>query len=482
MPFTSSTFLPPLLNPVTGREIMFLYTPNTSLSALPLRPKYGTQELGEILTQQYPPIFHAATNVPAFIRALTHMPNLRHLTITCSGQDPSHRYRRDAVDYALISLRIAVERAPMLFLEKLTLDNIHPAGLLYLRHMPSIGCSPAAGRRWNQVKKLSIRVQAWDMHGRDPGLDHLKILEAYVRTFAHGLEKLSIGWVGRKGPFPLTLGAHALFAPPRKTGKLFGEVTSPMSPLPARPQREAIVFPTLRHLRVQDMEMTEQQVANLIHHHRHSVREFDFKDVVLSDGGSWHEALAPLTRMSGSDAWSSQKTSSGGDSCKSCHERVDVMDTAPAMDCETVMCKVPRTSVVVTKRRRRKVHRKRRHDEESTSKPGPEMVVAPLRSQRQPLIELLQPLVLLPPVQGVQRNIQQDNLLQELADDVDRRVSTLRKAKEVVLAKLNTQFCKRADRKGDIRELLKNSPLSKSRIWGGPRDRSELCPILFSRY
>ncbi|CRK35497.1 hypothetical protein BN1708_019781, partial [Verticillium longisporum] len=66
------------------------------------RPKYANTELGEILTQQYPPLFHAATNVPSFINALAHVPNLRHLTLRTPGQDPRERYRRDAVDYALI--------------------------------------------------------------------------------------------------------------------------------------------------------------------------------------------------------------------------------------------------------------------------------------------------------------------------------------------------------------------------------------------
>ena len=55
MPHTESIFLPPLLNPLTGREVTFLYTPHTSLASESQRPKYGTQELGNVLTQQYPP-------------------------------------------------------------------------------------------------------------------------------------------------------------------------------------------------------------------------------------------------------------------------------------------------------------------------------------------------------------------------------------------------------------------------------------------
>ena len=67
MPHTAATFLPPLLNPMTGREVNFLYTPYTSTASAIQRPKYGSAELCDALTQQYPPIFHAATNVPVFI-------------------------------------------------------------------------------------------------------------------------------------------------------------------------------------------------------------------------------------------------------------------------------------------------------------------------------------------------------------------------------------------------------------------------------
>jgi hypothetical protein len=148
MPHTEA-FLPPLLD-CTGREITFLYTPYTSLTSESQRPKYGTRDLGQVLTEQYPAIFHAATNVPAFIQALSCMPNLRHLTIMCPGQDPGHRYRRDAVDYALISLRIAIERAALPKLLKLSLSPIHPAALLYLRPHLGFGASPASV--WFSIK------------------------------------------------------------------------------------------------------------------------------------------------------------------------------------------------------------------------------------------------------------------------------------------------------------------------------------------
>ncbi|OLN82237.1 hypothetical protein CCHL11_09912 [Colletotrichum chlorophyti] len=307
---TDATFLPPLVHPTTGREICFLYTPHTSMASVLARPKYANTELGEILTQQYPPLFHAATNVPSFINALRHLPNVRHLTIRCPGQNPQERYRRDIVDYALMSLRIAVERAPLECLEKLSLSGMHPSAFNYLRHVPGFGAVPSAGRRWRQIRKLSISVEAWDFYGPSPGLDHLKIIDDYIRGFSGTLEKFHFTWLGPKGPCPIALSADPLFAPPRNSRKLFNEVTSPMSPLPPAPARKPMHFPHLRHLQVRNATMTAGQLSDLVAAHRQTVKEFDFDNVVLVNGGSWDEALAPLMeKTSGSDVWSQNSRS-----------------------------------------------------------------------------------------------------------------------------------------------------------------------------
>jgi hypothetical protein len=311
MAHSEATFLPPLIHPLTGREICFLYTPHTSMASVLARPKYANTELGEILTQQYPPLFHAATNVPSFINALRHMPNIRHLTVRCPGQDPQERYRRDIVDYALMSLRISLERVPMTKLTKLSLSSLHPSAFLYLRHVPGFGCVPSAGKRWKQIRKLHISVESWDFYGPSPGLDHLKLIEDYIRNFSSTLEKLTFTWLGRKGPCPIALFADPLFAPPRHSKKLFNEVTSPMSPLPAAPLRRPVIFPKLRYMQVRNATMTAPQLSNLVDAHQGTVKEFDFENVVLINGGSWDDALAPLMdNSSNSDAWS--RSSTGG--------------------------------------------------------------------------------------------------------------------------------------------------------------------------
>ncbi|KAI1483058.1 hypothetical protein F4774DRAFT_416648 [Daldinia eschscholtzii] len=303
-PHSEATFLAPLVHPETGREIAFLYKPHTSMASVLERPKFANSGLGEILTQQYPPLFHAASNVPSFINAMKHLPNMRHLTIRTPGQDPKERYRRDIVDYALISLRISLERAPMRKLTKLSLSSVHPSAFIYLRHVIGFGCLPSAARRWKQIKKLKISVEAWDFYGPSPGLDHLKMIDDYIRDFSTSLEKLTFNWLGRKGPCPLSLAADPLFAPPRSSQKLFNEVTSPMSPLPPAPSRKPIVFRKLRFMAVQNTTMSSSQVAELVAAHRHCVRKYDFENTVLINNGSWDDALAPLlNKSSRSSRW-----------------------------------------------------------------------------------------------------------------------------------------------------------------------------------
>lgn len=493
MPHMASTFLPPLLNPMTGREVNFLYTPYTSTASATQRPKYGSPELCDALTQQYPPIFHAATNVPAFINALSHLPNLRHLTISCPGQEPAQRYRRDAVDYALISLRIAIERAPLIHLEKLSLGQMHPSAFLYLRHIPGFGATPSAGRRWKQIKKLSITMDSWDFHGMHPGLDHLKILDDYIRAFSPNLEKVSFGWNGRKGPCPFTLFTDPLFAPPRKTAKLFAEVTSAMSPLPAAPPRPSMRFPKLRYMQVRNATMSSGQVADFVFEHRHTVREFDFENVFLINGGTWEEALVPLTRISGSDEWLSQQSGSVVESNSSFqnHDYLEqlpepdgldeVIDTA-AID---TSAEAERNSVLFTKLREKKVHRRRRrkHKDKTAPMEISQMKIPNPMSMSEP-VDYLQPTIFNPKVQGVQRNEQQDAVQQELADDPEKRVSALKKAREAVLKQLGKEFRKNQGKKEQVKGVFKNtcSARSKGRDMLGHESNTALVPLMFSRY
>lgn len=251
-------------------------------------PKYGTWEMTDLLTKQYPPLFHAATNISSFVRALSAMPSLSHLIISCDGQASGHRYRRSIVDYALVSLRIAVEQAPLKSLDTLSLLPIHPGALLYLRHMIGFGASPSARRRWSQIRRLEILMDSFPIGCGKP-TDHLKLLHSYLEGFPH-LSEFTFGWRGESGPCPLTLSTEPClmsssnhFEPPlRRPG-------SPGSRL--RPLK----FPSLQHMEIENAIMDATQVSSFILEHRNTVREFNFEQTMLRTG-TWDEALAPLIR------------------------------------------------------------------------------------------------------------------------------------------------------------------------------------------
>lgn len=138
IPHDKETFLPPILDPIMGTEQTFIYTPRRYPSSNN-SPKYMSRHMTDLLFKQYSRLFHAATNILSFVQALTTMSNLQHLRISCKFQESSHRYRRSVVDYALISLRMAIVQAPLKNPHTLSLLSVHPGAVLYLRPNPGFG-------------------------------------------------------------------------------------------------------------------------------------------------------------------------------------------------------------------------------------------------------------------------------------------------------------------------------------------------------
>jgi hypothetical protein len=300
MPHSPDTLLPPIIDPQTGEEKKFNYEPQIqspqSGPAKDKTPKYGSWEMQDLLIKQYPPLFHAATNVPAFIAAFSELPNLTHLQISCPNFHTAPRNSRSAVDYALISLRIAVERAPLFALSALSLHPIHSGGLLYLHPMHGHGSTPTSARRWGQIRHLSICMESIPFSSsslriRTQSLEHLRILHAYLRTLSRSLTRLFFRWKGARGPSPLSLATEPCMLPSAE-GSTHPSFSGP------RP----LVFPRLRYMQLENGVMDSLQIADFIHAHRRSLVEFTFEDVKLREG-DWDVALAPLTKIAGSDAW-----------------------------------------------------------------------------------------------------------------------------------------------------------------------------------
>lgn len=296
MPHSPETFLPPLLDPVTGEETTFIYKPYTQSSRDPASrlsvPTYGSWEMTDLLVKQYSPLFHAAANVPSFIRAFSAISNLKHLRISCPGQESEQRFRRSIVDYALISLRIAVERSKLTTLDTLSLLRIHPGAVLYLNPILGFGALPNSAKRWRQIRKLSIRMDSIPFTPNSPA-DHFKLLHSYLQLFAPAIRHFKFRWRGAKGPCPLSLGAESCLqnnsptlACPRKCHPAF------------RPLR----FEKLRDMEVENITLDASQISSFITSHRHTLHEFNFEDIQLRSG-TWDDALAPLTRISGNERW-----------------------------------------------------------------------------------------------------------------------------------------------------------------------------------
>lgn len=296
MAHSPDTFLPPLLDPVTGEEVTFIYEPYTQTtrdSATRLsNPTYGSWEMTDMLVKQYSPLFHAAANVPSFIRAFSSLRNLKHLKISCPEQEAIQRYRRSVVDYALISIRIAVERSNLVSLDTLSLLSIHPGALLYLNPIMGFGVRPNSARRWKRITTLTIIMDSIPFTPYPPS-DHLKLLHSYLHVFASSLTDFIFRWQGVKGLSPLSLDKEVCL--------------QEKSPELACPRRchlalRPLKFEKLRNMEVENIVVDASQISSFITAHRHTIREFNFEDTHLRSG-DWDQALTPLTRISGSEKW-----------------------------------------------------------------------------------------------------------------------------------------------------------------------------------
>lgn len=291
---TPETFLPPLISRYTGQEVEFIYEPychinRNSSDRLSGTPTYGCSEVTELLLQQYPPLFHAAANVPTFIKAISMLTEVTHLKISTPGQEPSCRYRRSIVDYALISLRIAVERSPLRKLDSLSLLGVHPSSVHYLNPLVGYGSRPDSTRRWRQIKKLVIHMESfiYDPTVVDAGPDHLKHLHFYLQTFSATVSHLTFQWLGEKGLFPLSLSSEHIL-----------EASSPKQACPqsCHLALRPLKFDKLEYMSVENIITDSCQISSFIITHRRSIAEFAFEATTLREG-SWDDALEPLSRM-----------------------------------------------------------------------------------------------------------------------------------------------------------------------------------------
>ncbi|EMC99315.1 hypothetical protein BAUCODRAFT_398985 [Baudoinia panamericana UAMH 10762] len=292
VPHTLETFLPPLIEPDTGEELSFTYTPQIQIPSA-TRPKYGDAGTTEVLTRQWPALFHAATNVPAFVRVFSALINLNSLQISCPGYEPSMRRRRSVVDFVLISLRIAVEQNCLNALNTLALAPIHPGALLYLLPTVGYGATPRSLRAWSRIRHLRTAVEATAASGQAVLADDRNLLQAYIAHFQANLESIDFLWHGQKGawPFPHALVPNSDTHPALRMAPAVNLPTHSSSK-PARP----LYFQQLRNIKVANTTASASDIQSFVETHRCTLEDVDLEDVELG-GGTWDDALAPLTRQ-----------------------------------------------------------------------------------------------------------------------------------------------------------------------------------------
>lgn len=280
---TLDTMVPPLINPWSGEQRAFVWKPQVKScrDGSGSCSRYGDRETMDLLVRQYPPLFHAAADVQSFVSAIACLTNLEHLKVSCTGHGGSAQGGTDIVDYALTSLRIAVEHARLRHLSSLTLSHIRQKDIMSLSPLAGAGAQPGSTRTWSRVRCLEIT-----MYSSPAQHDQIKLQREYIRGF-NSLERFSFCWVGARGSSPL---------PPPKPPLSDVEVRRRHPALRTSAGSDGATFPRLTHFAIINATMRASQVEALIRSHRHTLRELTFEDVILQNG-TWYDALGVLERI-----------------------------------------------------------------------------------------------------------------------------------------------------------------------------------------
>lgn len=243
--------------------------------------RYGDAVTSALLVRQYPPLFHAAANVKSFVRFIACLKNLQHLKIECPeiGGGGKVVGGTDIVDYALSSLRIAVEEAKLRSLDMLTLECVRLSDVAVLSPLMGVGAHPGSVRCWHGIRVLEMGVYGFDTTSHHQ--DQTKLLRTYIRGFKN-LERLSFRWIGARGPSPLPLPTSSSTPDPQQRHRH-----------PAFRTTSTPILPHLTHLFIENAKMEANQIALLTRTHKHTLKELDLENIIL-ETGTWEDALGEL--------------------------------------------------------------------------------------------------------------------------------------------------------------------------------------------
>ncbi|KAI7259187.1 hypothetical protein KC343_g2823 [Hortaea werneckii] len=274
-PQTAESTLPPLVDPTSGTEMAFTYIPRVERSNTK-NPKYGDLATTEALKRQYPALFHASTNASVFVRALSALPNLEHLAINCPGYGSRTKGARNTVEFALMSLRFAVERINCRALRGLSLSSMEPSALQYLMPHAGYGTNPASTRIWSRIQHLTLRLMTKGDRKEQV------MLYRYLRGFQEGLNTLIIRWEDHRGPFPLTGLPHTAVTKAKADRISYRDQTA---------VHPSVRFTRLKQLSVYNAQASAAEINALIRSNSASLQEVELQDVELTQG-EWQDVFA----------------------------------------------------------------------------------------------------------------------------------------------------------------------------------------------
>ena len=280
--------MPSMLDPDSRKLRSLIYEPfSRQGEKRDRRNTFGSKSVDTLALHNYGIMLMAAMDASQFTRALACMENLTSLIVSCPGTPMGEPGRRCVVDYALWSLRTAVERARLLTLRVVILDPVHLTGLQYL--LPgtlAVGNVINSRQIWSQVKTLSMTISAWkELANGPPTLykTNLKFLHQFLEHFTN-IEELAFCWTREaRSICPLTLDLL-----PYRNPRLATKPARDSSVVNGR-----LTFPRLSRLRLENIGVDACDLRSFLSRHLAHFREW-FLDDVSFINGTLEEALRPV--------------------------------------------------------------------------------------------------------------------------------------------------------------------------------------------
>ncbi|KAF8454672.1 hypothetical protein BDZ91DRAFT_747296 [Kalaharituber pfeilii] len=316
-PHTEETYMPPMLDPRSRKLVNLVFKPHARLGKHKGGPIFGSKRMDDLVLQNYGILMIAAADIRSFTEALKMMPNITNLTVCCPGIPMGEPGRRCIIDYALWSLRVAIERSGLQGLRSLHLEPMHMTGLQYfLPGTMSLGSKIDGHKAWANVRSLTMNISAWRPIAKARNgsmyVANLKFLHQYMEYFKF-VRKLKFAWTSEaRGVCPLTL--DNLLYPPGNS----------IQQRRAGPNRE-LNFNKLCKLSLTNVAADATALKAFLCRHVSTFRQWSLNDVYFVNG-TLEDALAPVKVTAVKDEHSElmQRAEEGGDQgyqllCPYCH-------------------------------------------------------------------------------------------------------------------------------------------------------------------